>query len=199
MKIEVKQKLSDIINYLPDNLTISKDVLKYLNNNTTKIVLDEDIKGNYYLFFNDTIYITNNNLKNDMKYCRLTVICHECIHSIQSKLIHFINFILSNIELILFFVSLILKLLNLFEVTIDILYTLFCLSCLIPRIILETDAINRSFSLTNIFLEKYNASKEDINYFYNYLKKKKFICKIGNIFNFSIWKIIRLIIIIFLV
>ncbi len=192
MKAKIKQKLDDIIIKIPDNLTLSKDVLNYLENNTTKIVFDDDIKGNYYVFLNDTIYIT----KNISEFSRLTVICHECIHSIQSKILHGINFILSNIEIIIFISCLLLKLFNIFENIVNVVYPVVCFICIIPRIILENDAIDRSFNLTDIFLKKYNVSDTDVLYFTSYLKSKTLISKIDNILSFTTWKIIKILIII---
>lgn len=193
MKKVVKEKLNNIIENLPDNLTISKDVLNYFGNEATKVIFDDSIKGNYYIFLNDTIYITKNNTTD---FSRLTVICHECIHSIQSKMLHMINFILSNIELILFVICCILKLFNIFESIINIIYPIFSLISIIPRIVLENDAIVKSFDLTGTFLKKYNVSESDILYFDNYLKKQTLISKIGNIFSFTFWKLIRTLIII---
>lgn len=197
MKAKIKQRLDNIIMKLPDNLTLSKEVLNYLDNSATKVVFDDDIKGSYYVFLNDTIYITkNNSSKSTKEFSRLTVICHECIHSIQSKILHGINFVLSNIEVIVFIVCLILKLFNMFGNIVNVVYPVFCFICIIPRIILENDAIDRSFDLTELFLEKYNVPDTDVLYFTSYLKSQTLISKVSNILSFTVWKIIKILIII---
>ena len=75
---------------------LTKDILKILNNNHTKVELKEDFKGNYYSYLIDTIYISKNfkeqkaSTKDKMmnkKVAELVTVCHECIHSTQNKCI----------------------------------------------------------------------------------------------------------------
>lgn len=191
-----KEFLRNIIRKLPKNEKIAKDVLSYFSNNTTKVVIDDDIKGNYYVFLNDTIYISNNpKNKNASDFTRLTVTCHECIHSIQSKLEHLINYVFSNIELITFIVFFILKLFNVFNNQINIVYPIICVISILPRLHLENDAISRSFNLTKVFLEKYNVKNNEVSYFTQYLNSKKCFMLISNIFYLSFGKILRMFII----
>ena len=141
--------IEKIVKKLPDNTTITKDILQKLDNKTTKMVSDDDIKGNYYVFLNDTIYLSN---KNTNKYNRLTVICHECVHSIQNKALQLINFIFSNIEIIAFVILLFLKIFNAFDG--KFVYVAIVAISLIPRFILEIDASLSSIKLTKEYVNK---------------------------------------------
>ncbi|MEG1008314.1 MAG: hypothetical protein RSF67_00580, partial [Clostridia bacterium] len=53
--------MDQINNKLDDNITITKDILNLLDNKKTNVVIDEDIKNSYYVFFKDIIYLSNNN------------------------------------------------------------------------------------------------------------------------------------------
>ncbi|MEG1141203.1 MAG: hypothetical protein RSE41_01890, partial [Clostridia bacterium] len=79
--------MDQINNKLDDNITITKDILNLLDNKKTNVVIDEDIKNSYYVFFKDIIYLSNNN----NTYKRVCLIAHECIHSIQNKILQKVN------------------------------------------------------------------------------------------------------------
>lgn len=183
--------IEEIISKLPDNNTITKETLEELNNNTTKMVSDDDIKGNYYVFLNDTIYLSN---KDANKYKRLTVICHECIHSIQSKIIQWINFILSNLEIIIFVVFAILKFLNVFENMLTYTYIAFVVISLIPRFILEIHASLKSIKLTKEYVSEKIGNIEAK--FVNKIVKFQVISLLPvMLFSLCFWKIVRIFII----
>ena len=185
-----KYDIEQIISKLPDNSTITKQVLEKINNKTTKMICDEDIKGNYYVFLNDTIYLSS---KNTNKYNRLTVICHECIHSIQNKIMQWINFILSNLEIIIFIIFSILKLLNIFENILTYTYIGFVIVSIIPRFILEIHASLKSIRYTMEYVSEKIGNE-----------KAKFVNKIVKfqvtsllpvmLFTLCFWKIIRILI-----
>mgnify|MGYP005794088599 FL=1 len=65
-----RKKIQDIIDKLPDNEIIAKEILAENNNTKTKIVLDGDIKNSYYIFLDDTICLSNKN-KASTRYSRL--------------------------------------------------------------------------------------------------------------------------------
>ena len=136
MRKQVDKRVVDIINKVPDNYTLANEILKKLKNNSTKVKLDNDIKNSYYVFVNDTIYLASNKKANE-DYSRLCLIAHECWHSIQSKLIQKINFILSNIELVLFIICAVILLLKLNYIIIPIIYTLVVLLSLLIRFVLS--------------------------------------------------------------
>lgn len=156
IKLYIKGKddnydIEKIVSKLPDNKIITKETLEKLNNKTTKIVFDNDIQGNYYVFLNDTIYLSN---KDADKYKRLTVICHECIHSMQNKSLQLINFLFSNLEVIIFIIFSALKFFNLFGNILTYLYIAIIVISLIPRFILEIDASLKSIKLTKEYVSK---------------------------------------------
>ena len=189
--INKEYDIEEIISKLPDNNTITKETLKKLNNNNTKIVFDDDIDGNYYVFLNDTIYLSS---KSSNKYKRLTVICHECIHSIQSKVMQVMNFILSNLEIIIFSIFAILKFLNVFENMLTYTYIAFVIISLIPRFILEIHASLKSISLTKEYVCKkigYNEAE-----FVNKIVKFQVISLLPvMLLSLCFWKIARICII----
>lgn len=194
MYIKGKNKeynIEEIVKKLPDNNTIMKETLEKLNNKTTKIVSDDDIKGNYYVFLNDTIYLSN---KNANEYKRLTVICHECVHSKQNKVLQLINFIFSNLEPIIFIVFAILKILNTFGDMLTYLYLSIVIISLIPRFILEIDASLKSINLTKEYVcEK--IGKDEANFVKKVVNLQVKSLLPVMLFSLSFWKIVRSIIV----
>lgn len=182
--------IQQIISKLPDNNTIAKQTLESLNNKTTKVVFDNDIKGNYYVFLNDTIYLSS---KDADKYKRLTVICHECIHSIQNKTIQLINFILSNLEIIIFIIFSILKLLNIIGNKLTYVYIAVVVISLIPRFILEIHASLKSIKLTKEYISEKIGNKEAE--FVNKIVRIQVVLLLPvMLFSLCLWKIIRILI-----
>ena len=182
--------IEQIISKLPDNRTITKQVLEKLNNKTTKMICDEYIKGNYYVFLNDTIYLSS---KNTNKYNRLTVICHECIHSMQNKTIQWINFIFSNLEIIVFVIFSILKLLNIFENILTYTYIAFVIVSIIPRFILEIHASLKSIKYTKEYVSK-NIGNEEAEFVNKIVKFQVIALLPVMLFTLCFWKIIRILI-----
>lgn len=185
---------------------ITKDILKKLSNEHTKIEEKEDFKGNYYSYLNDTIYIAKNfvNQKQpksikDMnpKAAELIMICHECIHSIQNKTLHLLNTIVSNISIVLSIVVIVLSLFGNDKMCLDII-ACFCLSISITvRVILELQAINKSTTVAiSIINEKtvYNVSKNDIEEATRYINKHKYLAVLHMISDKVIFLLLVLII-----
>lgn len=185
-----KYDIEQIISKLPDNSTITKQVLEKINNKTTKMICDEDIKGNYYVFLNDTIYLSS---KNTNKYNRLTVICHECIHSIQNKIMQWINFILSNLEIIVFVIFSILKLLNIFENILTYTYIGFVIVSIIPRFILEIHASLKSIRYTMEYVSE-KIGNEEAKFVNKIVKFQVTSLLPVMLFTLCFWKIIRILI-----
>ena len=76
---------------------VAKQILKYLGNEHTQVERKQGFMGNYYSPLIDTIYIAENFETKEMpkgvenlnkKAAELIVVCHECIHSMQTKVIH---------------------------------------------------------------------------------------------------------------
>jgi len=170
--------------------TIQK-ILEYTNNLHTKVEIKEDFKGNYYNYVTDTIYISKNmpqqkhgKKSNEIskRTSELVMLCHECIHSSQSKMEHIFNFLLSNISIMIALIYFILELLEIvFPWAKYVLLVLLGLSVVI-RIKLELQAINKSTVLAKeaviegladgVSLKEIEASEE-------YIKKHKALAVMG--------------------
>lgn len=124
-----------------------KEILNLLGNTKTKVIKTEDIKGSYYVYMTDTIYLSQNNSKKSAEE-EFVLLCHECIHSIQSKALHKLNFVFSNLEILL---SIVLFINIFFQSKFLFVNAVFYIAALsiaiIIRIILEKDAVNRSLEL----------------------------------------------------
>lgn len=157
----IRKELDCIIGKLPSSDLMAKSILKELKNNKTKIVFDKEIKGNYYVYLNDTIYLSDKQNQKE-NYERLCVISHECIHSIQPKWLQNLNFIFSNLELITFLVFVILWIFKVSNIYFWFSYLVINLFSIIFRSILELWAMNKSLSLSKKYLEKEKINKKDI-------------------------------------
>ena len=145
-------KINKMISNIPENEFVAKEILEMLNNNKTKIEIDSDTKSNLYIFLNDTIYISKNK-KDDFN--RICVIAHECIHSIQTKSAQILNFVLSNIELILFIVLIALFCFKLKFMPLLILYVLTNIFSIGIRLYLELSAVFGSIKLSDKYFKNY--------------------------------------------
>lgn len=194
-KSEISKKLSDEISKLPANEELTKEILSMLNNKHTKIVLDEDIKNSYYVYLNDTIYLSNRE-KVQNNSSRVVLTAHEVRHSIQSKVLQVMNFAFSNIELIAFVINVILFIFKKFSIINILAYLGIVIVSIIPRMILEFDAVINSIKITKNYL-KQKMSKEKLDEIISIYKFKINILMPVFIFNLIFGKIIRLIILIF--
>ena len=123
----------------------------------------------------------------------MCVIAHECIHSIQPKILQNLNFILSNLEVVIFVVYLLLFFLKVNIQKFYLVYLIIAIFSLVIRTILELWAISRAPKLSKEYLEEKNV--DEIN-----------VKKVENVYNFStklltpfaliqmfFWKILRII------
>lgn len=143
--------------------SLTKDILKYLNNEHTKVETKEDFKGNYYSYLIDTIYVARSfeqqkvpdAAKNiNKEAAKLIVVCHECIHSMQSKIAHILNAVFSNLSIILSIVCIILGLFWTNPLCLKIAIGAILITSVIVRLILEDDAINGSIKLASDVVSK---------------------------------------------
>ena len=191
-KSSIRKEVDDIIGKLPSSDIIAKDILNKLDNKKTKSIFDKDIKGNYYVYLNNTIYLSDRQNEKS-NYARLCVIAHECIHSIQPKILQNLNFILSNLEVVIFVVYLLLFFLKVNIQKFYLVYLIIAIFSLVIRTILELWAISRAPKLSKEYLEEKNV--DEIN-----------VKKVENVYNFStklltpfaliqmlFWKILRII------
>mgnify|MGYP004511733323 CR=1 FL=1 len=164
--------LNQISSTLPVNEEIAKTILNKLGNKTSKVVFDKDIKNSYYVYFKDTIYISESRRNN--KYTRVCLIAHECAHSMQSKGLQRVNFILSNIEILAFIICFIFILVSKID-NIFYIYLLFCIISIIPRGILEVDAIKKSLNISSNYLKPILNNKDYNLIMYAYTRQIKFL------------------------
>ena len=84
----------------PTNKQICREILEMLNNSEVTIedTQDEKSKTSLYLVMQNKIIIANI----DKTFTRIQTIAHECIHSVQDKVMLKFNFAISNINMIFF-------------------------------------------------------------------------------------------------
>lgn len=161
------------------NKDICELVLKVLDNQNVKVKLKKDINGNYYSFLNNTIYLTNRELnkeelkKPDLKCGQLITICHECIHSTQSRWLHILNVLFSNLAIVLALLFFIRIIMYSGITLLGVLESFVLLVAILLRLILEIDAIKkstflaenlvRSNSIQSVTLEQISQAKIYIN------------------------------------
>lgn len=188
-----RKYVDNLISKLPDSSLLAKDILNELNNSKTKCIIDEDIKGSYYVYLNDTMYLCDK--QNEKKnYERLCVISHESVHSVQPKSLQNINFILSNLEIIAFVIFLILYFLKVERLYIYLGYLVVAIISIIPRLILEFWAMIKAPKVAKNYLEKQKVKSEDINKIYDYYKFSTMVLMPVAVIGFFTYKIIRIII-----
>lgn len=190
---KLRKELDFFISSLPNSDVIAKELLYELGNKKTKYVFDKDIKGSYYVYLNDTIYLCDKQ-KEKNNYERLCVIAHESIHSIQPKFLQNLNFILSNLEIVCFVVFLILYFLKLNRLYIYLGYITVAVLSMIPRLILELCALSKAPKLSKKYLEGKSIDKNNVDKVYNlYTFSTKVLMPVA-IFGFFTYKFIRMII-----
>ena len=188
-----RKYLDNLISKLPDSSLLAKDILSELNNSKTKCIIDKDIKGSYYVYLNDTMYLCDKQSEKK-NYERLCVISHESVHSVQPKFLQNINFILSNLEIIAFVIFLILYFLKVERLYIYLGYLVVAIISMIPRIILEFWAMIKAPKVAKNYLEKQKVKSEDINKIYDYYKFSTMVLMPVAVIGFFTYKIIRIII-----
>lgn len=97
-QICIDEQLDELTAKYSDNIEICKWYLNRINNKNVKIEEDKKSNATLYLVKGNKIFIGNLN----NSYTRIQTIAHECLHSIQSKKLLWLNFIFSNIYLIYF-------------------------------------------------------------------------------------------------
>lgn len=195
-KLNNNERLESINQRLPENEIICKEILNKYNNKDTKVIKDENIKGSYYVYINDTIYLANNEKVKNAIY-RVVLIAHECRHSLQSKFLQKLNFIFSNIELLAFcilFIFGVIKFLNIYTIA---MYLLIMLLSIVFRFILEYDAVKCSFKMAKDYISEKTKKDEGsvINNLYSYKVKLLFPIMILQLF---CGRILRFFIILFM-
>lgn len=109
LKTRTNEKARKMAEKFPDDEEMCKDILKKLGNNSeVKILKNEEYNSCLYTIYNNTI--TLGKFKED--YIKPQTIAHECVHSCQSKVMLWFNFIISNIFNLFYIVTLIFAIFN---------------------------------------------------------------------------------------
>ena len=155
-EIKYDEELAPIIEKLDDNIKVTEEILKKLNNNHTKVIKNSDEKSklSYYNHEKDTIVMQQCEKK---EYARIVNIAHECVHTTQKRSYLVMNKLFSNIQILYFLflaiyffytdneqLKLILAMVQIFILFI----TLFA------KIVIESDACYRSVMLATDYLEE---------------------------------------------
>ena len=159
LAISEEEKFNKLTDKYPNNIDVCKYILKKIQNNNVKIEEDKDRKTCLY------IAVTNKIIIADIKgsYTRIQTICHECLHSIQSKKILLFNFIFSNLYLLYFIIILLLGIFDkipnktiLFSIMLILSYSFYFV-----RSYLENDAMIKAKYLAKDYLEEQQILSKD--------------------------------------
>lgn len=156
MQIANNERLNNIVQKLPENIGICKDILKKLKNEKVKIEEQENTNCFYFIATNKII------LNKDKKYfTRVQTIAHECIHSTQNKKILWFNYIFANLLNIFWLIITILTITGV--ITKYALFSAIILICIIIfyviRSYLEIEAMTKAKYIAKEYLEE-NQVKE---------------------------------------
>lgn len=151
-EIQENKALTKISDKFPDNIDLAKEYLELLDNKDVEIEEDHDTKTSLYIVATNKIIIAD--MKNN--YARLQTIAHECIHSVQDRVLLLFNFIFSNITIIYFLVAVFLTIFKIFDnIMLQIfIFTFLALIQFSVRSFLEIDAMTRSKFLVKEYMEK---------------------------------------------
>ena len=154
-----EEKFNKLTDKYPNNLDVCKYILNKIHNKDVKIEEDKNKKTCLY------IAITNKIIIADIKgsYTRIQTICHECLHSIQSKKILLFNFIFSNLYLLYFIIISILGIFDkipnktiFFSIMLILSYSFYFV-----RSYLENDAMIKAKYLAKEYLEEQQILSKD--------------------------------------
>lgn len=178
-----REDLTELSNKFPQNLELTKEMLKKLNNENVTIKENLDSETSLYIALTNTISISSK--KNTC--ARIQTIAHECIHSVQNRATHIANFIISNIYIFYFLIISILTLLNVIKNPLIYLLILTILGFIqfTIRAYLEIDAMTRAKYLAKEYMEERGIiAKEEIDLLCNEYEK---INKMG--IPFYVWNL----------
>ena len=158
-QFEKDEYLDKVVSKYPENTQICEEILKKVNNNTVKIVEDQNANTTLYLVMSNKIFIANLN----KSYTRIQTIAHECLHSIQDKKILWSNFIFSNIYLIYFVIIAVLGILKIlpYKMLFLAIFLVLGLVYYSIRTYLENDAMIKARFLAKEYMEEKGISSKD--------------------------------------
>lgn len=159
MQIANNEKLNNIVQKLPDNINICKEILKKLDNEKVKIEEQENTNCFYFIATDKII------LNKDKKYfTRVQTIAHECIHSTQNKKILWFNYIFANLLNIFWLITMILTIAGVI-ITQYALFSAIILICIIIfyviRSYLEIETMTKAKYIAKEYLEENQVKETD--------------------------------------
>ena len=160
-KLGDSKELEEITNKFGDNIQVANEILDMLYKEgraKPKVEQTNSTKASLYIALTHKILIAD--IKNS--YSRIQTIAHECIHSCQDRRLLISNFIISNINIICFFVAILLMVFKVLEPNFLILY-IFSITIFIEIIIklfLEMDAMIKAKYLAKEYIEIKNTITE---------------------------------------
>lgn len=161
-EIRCSKNLESLSKKFPEDDKMCKAILEKLDNKDVKIKKEPEYNSCLYTVFNNTITIGK--FKQD--YMKIQTIAHECIHSAQSKITLWTNFIFTNIYLLYFVVILLLAFFDKLPYT-NIHIIIFIFMSFIQYILrstLEYEAMLRARYLAKEYIEENNIlNKEEMN------------------------------------
>ncbi|MBQ9267474.1 MAG: hypothetical protein IJ217_04265 [Clostridia bacterium] len=146
------EELDKVTESLPDNEEICTEIQKDLGSKC-KIELDDKAKSSAYIFFLNKIILSNTE-SSKKNYSRVLFIAHECVHSVQDRLTHQMNFGLANIKNLYDIILLVLLLLRKGSLELIMISFLISFVSFYYRMILEADAVYRSVMVSRKYLKK---------------------------------------------
>lgn len=158
-KIAMDEELNKITKKYPKNTVICKNMLKKLQNKTTRVEEDINSEATLYIAVQDKISIGNTH----DSFTRIQTMAHECLHSIQDRKMLIFNFVFSNIYIIYFIIICILlavkRLPN--EMLFSNILLILSFIYYVIRIFLENDAMIKAEYLAKEYMENQRISSEE--------------------------------------
>lgn len=171
----LKNRRNDILEKMSDKFekeeVICKEILTKLGNEKIEIKLDSESEASLYIVLTNKIILG----KFKQNYMKIQTIAHECIHSIQSKVMLWFNYIFSNIFNLYFMIVSILTVFNKINNTYiqTIILTFLGLIQYIIRETLEYEAMLKAPILAKEYIDSKEIFEEDekneLNKEYNYI------------------------------
>lgn len=157
--LEENKKMQKVTDRFPENIEIAKEMLEMIDNKDVNIEEAKNTKTSLY------IAVTNKILIADLKdnYARIQTIAHECMHSVQDRLLLMFNFIFSNISIIYFIVAIILTVMKIYTNSMLQVFILLLIGLVnfSVRTYLETDAMLKSRCLAEEYIKRKNVCSEE--------------------------------------
>lgn len=178
-KTNASEENLKLIEDVPDNIEICKEILKKFNNSKVIIENKTDEKSSYYIAISNKIIIGN--VSNS--FSRIQTVIHECIHSIQDRRVLIANYVLSSISNIYFLILIITAIINRISLKLFMSFFILQFICYVIRSFLENDAMIRAEYETEKYLKEKDSKNEK-----EIIEKYKNMNKIGiKLYNFVLY------------